>query len=41
MNFFEKLISLLYLRTLSKLSKSDTGSKDILNFGIQILAQKR
>ena len=41
LNFFEKLISLLYLRTLSKLSKSDTGSKDILNFGIQILAQKR
>ena len=41
LNFFEKLISLLYLRTLNKLSKSDTGSKDILNFGIQILAQKR
>ena len=41
LNFFEKLISLFYLRTLNKLSKSDTGSKDILNFGIQILAQKK
>ena len=40
-NFFEKTLIILFLRILRKLSKNDDGSKELLNFGIHVFAEKK
>lgn len=40
-NFYEKTLTILFLRLLKKLSKNDNGSNELLNFGIQVLAEKK
>lgn len=40
LSIFDKALIKLILRKLEKISKNDNGSKDILNFGICILAEK-
>lgn len=40
-NFFQKALVILFLRLLKKLSKNDNGSNELLNFGIQVLAEKK
>jgi len=40
-NFFQKALIILFLRLLKKLSKNDNGSNELLNFGIQVLAEKK
>jgi ubiquinone/menaquinone biosynthesis C-methylase UbiE len=41
LSFYQRVVRQLFLRTLSKLSKTDNGSKEILAFGVMVFAQRR